>query len=196
MTASNAFARSDGAWLFYDTATYDDDGFIRKLGTKVVSNDRMRLAIGFCGRVPRDMQEEASAWLDAQPSQADANKPGIRLLVAWWDIKGHCAVISNDDELGSDFPPFVLHTVRNVTSPAPEFGQWFDFDDDLGAGYDFVPIRDGAMLGELERRQPNDSGGYRVGGSFERIHVHADGIDRATVVQWHDRIGRPIRIGA
>lgn len=235
MTAANVFARTSGAWLFFDTASYDDDGFVRGFGPKVATSDRLSLAIGLCGRPPVDWLQNITAWLDDQPLQADAiaglpsllsslsanasaapnrarwwerrawktgtpaNVPGIRLLVAWWNAEkgiGEGGVITDVDDLGPAYLPFKLHSVTNLTSPSPDFGAWFDFDDDLALGLDFDPVSDGATLGEFERRQPNERGGYRVGGAFERWHVHADGIDRETVLQWPDRIGRPIKVAA
>lgn len=232
MTAANAFARDDGAWLFFDTAIYDDDGFVRSLRSKVVACDRLRLAIGACGRVPRGWDGKISEWLHAQGSQADALenapaliaglmafdplalnraplwrrliwkttgpvvKPGIRLAFAWWNedaSRGETAIITSDDEFGAAYPPMELHPINTITSPRPAFGEWFDWHDDLGMGLDFQPERDGRALGEMQRREPQP-GGCRVGGMFERYHIHATGIDRAVIVTWPDRIGRPIKV--
>ena len=99
-------------------------------------------------------------------------------------------------ELSGGYPPNVLNTVRTVTSPSPDFGDWFDYDDHLGEGLTFDPMRDGAALAAFERAHPNQGRGSRVGGSFERFHVHAGGVDRETIVTWPDRIGRPIKLTA
>lgn len=234
MTAANAFARADGAWLFFDTAVYDRDGFVLSMGSKIVASDRLGLAIGLCGLVPPNRNAIIAELLARQPDQAVALeslpdltrtlscptglpdraplwrrliwktpapscKPGITICAAWWDAEEGCGmagIVTDTADLGPNYPPFTLHGVRNMTSPRPDFGDWFDFNDDLRAGLDFDPMRDGAALGALERRQPNERGGYRVGGAFERVRVHADGIDRETVLRWPDRIGRPIKVAA
>lgn len=234
MTAANAFARADGAWLFFDTAAYNDDGFVVSMGSKIVSSDRLHLAIGICGRVPANRNAIIVSWLARQSDQADALanlpdlarsfsdpiaypnraplwrrliwktppmtcEPGITLCAAWWDAeegRGMAGIVTDTADLGPNYPPFILHGVRNMTSPRPDFGDWFDFNDDLRAGLDFDPMRDGSNLGEMERRQPNARGSYRVGGCFERVHIHAGGIERDTLIHWPDRIGRPIRVAA
>lgn len=235
MTASNIFARENGTWLFFDTAVYDDDGFVRRFESKVEVSQSLRMAIGVCGRLAPNRNDRIRSFLATQPSQSDAlaaipallsdlasdvddgdnrarwwerwlwksrppvNEPGIRLLVGWWDsaaARGAAGVISNVDDLGPAYPPNVLNTARIVTSPSPDFGDWFDYDDHLGEGLTFDPKRDGAALAAFERAHPNQGRGSRVGGSFERFHVHAGGVDRETIVTWPDRIGRPIKLTA
>ena len=236
MTAANVFARADGAWLFFDTAVFDDDGFVRGFRSKVVTSDRLLIGIGVCGRIAPTASERISDYMTAQPDQsaalattpellatlkrdaasvhpapasrwerllwrgAPSDQAGaISILIGWWDGEEDCGragVITDVDDLGPDYPPFQLHEIRNMASPSPQFGDWFDYDDALGMGLDFQPERDGETLAGFERREPNSRGGYRVGGSFERFHIHAGGIDRATVASWPDRIGRPIKVTA
>lgn len=234
MTAANVFAREGGAWLFFDTAVYDDDGYILSFRSKVVPCERLMLAVGVCGLVPSTVNAIIGGWLDRYPTQqavlADApallaeisaaipdtanraplwrrliwgapklpRLTGLRLAFAWWDRdgqQGRAGIITSDDEFGPAYPAGELHPVNTVTSPKPALGEWFDWDDDLQLGADFVPDRDGAALGQMQRLEPNPRG-CRIGGTFERFHVHAGGITRAAVAEWPDRIGRPIKVAA
>ena len=72
MTAANAFSRPDAAWLFYDTAFFDDSGWIVRFEPKVICSDRLRLAIGICGRINPDASLWLQGWLARQETQREA----------------------------------------------------------------------------------------------------------------------------
>ena len=72
MTAMNAFAREDGAWLLADTGVYDHAGRIVCFASKVAPCERLSLAIGISGRQAEGCICDIEAWLGEQPDQLAA----------------------------------------------------------------------------------------------------------------------------
>ena len=217
MTAMNAFARDDGAYLIADTAAYHHDGRVLAFREKVVTDARLAMMIGICGRTARDVEDRIEAWLATQPEQATAfarlsaflcqlvdeadeaddgeagDLPdGIRLTLAWWDAdaqEGRCAIMASTPDLAGGAEPFTLRPVRTLFMPA------------LGAvdpwpGHSFDPEADGLALSEHQRRCDHGDGRARVGGQMILYRVDANGITSREICRWPDLIGRPVMVAA
>jgi hypothetical protein len=203
MTALNAFARPSGAYLLADTGAYHHDGRLLCLQSKVVGCGRLRVAIGYSGRVEIAASEDTGRWLESQSDQATALAglpeilrqlasfdaeaiqngaaarsgdipEGIRLVVAFWDaVEGRGKCA-------------LIANVERLSGGATPFTlrpckTVFSppLSDDPWPGHSFVPEADALRLAGL----------HRVGGSFECWRVHAGGVDCTTVCTWPDRVG-------
>jgi hypothetical protein len=113
---------------------------------------------------------------------------GIKLVLAWWDRAAECGragIMVSDTTLAPGIKPFSLRLVRTMFSPP--------LTDDPWPGNSFDPRRDAASLAERQRLEVDERGIERVGGAFDAYRAHAQGIERYTVTEWSDAIGKPIR---
>lgn len=217
MTAMNAFVRDDAAYLIADTAFYHHDGRVLAFGEKVVTDARLGIMIGICGRTGEEDADRIEQWLADQPDQLTAfarlsallcvladdatgadcfdSGPipeGIRLTVAWWapfNNKGRCAIIASTPELAGGAEPFELRQLRSLFMPAlGELDPW--------PGHSFDPDADVAALADYQRRAGHDDGKPRVGGQMILYRVDPNGITSREICRWPDRIGRPIMVAA
>jgi hypothetical protein len=215
MTAMNAFARDGGAYLIADTAAYHHDGRIMGFYEKVVTDARLAMMIGICGRAAREVEDRIEAWLADQPDQTTAfarlsaflcqlvdeaeeeddgeagDLPdGIRLTLAWWDAdaqEGRCAIIASTPDLAGGAETFALRPVRTMFMPALEGA-------DPWPGHSFDPETDALALAEHQRRCDHGDGRARVGGQMILYRVAADSITSRELRRWSDLIGRPIMV--
>lgn len=217
MTAANAFARQDAAWLIADTAGYNHDGRIVAFGSKISSRADLRVAIAHSGRCAIDAPEEKDGWLAAQTSQravldglpellamlsehdaeAQANgaeriagpiPAGLRLLIAWWDADAQRGRAATMTNVdASRMPAYTLRTLGTIFSPPIGADRW--------VAHTFDPEADARALADRQRAFRDDRGIIRVGGAFEAVRVHAGGIERREVTRWNDRLGRVIPTG-
>lgn len=216
MTAMNAFARSTGAYLIADTARYRHDGTVVGFAEKVVTDARLRMMIGCCGRVGHYAEDRIERWLAAQPDQLtafarlsallceladDAGEhdaatgpipDGIRLTVAWWadrEARGRCAIMASNDALAGGAQPFALRDVGTMFMPAlGDCNPW--------PGHSFDPEAEGLALAEHQRAVDFAAGHTHVGGQAILYRVDANGITSRELCRWPDRIGRPIKVTA
>ena len=99
MTAANVFSRPDAAWLFFDTACFDDAGWITRFEPKVFCSDRLRLAIGLCGRINPNAKGWLQGWLAGQETQRDALEGLPKALAV---VQSLLASAPNTEFTGSD----------------------------------------------------------------------------------------------
>jgi len=219
MTAMNAFGRPDGAWLLSDAAGFRQSGHIHQFHGKVSSDERLRLAIGTSGTVEIGAQGDIQDWMSQQPSQAkalselphllamltgyaseagengayeDNDLPrGIRLTIAYWDHfrqVGRVALMADCEALSGGAPVGTLRGASEIFSPRLEANPW--------PRKSFDPRSDARRLADLQRRTVDEFGVHRVGGCFEVVRVHRDGIEQSIVHRWPDRIGAKIKVAA
>lgn len=212
MTACNAFLAHGAAHLLTDTAWFNDRQRVHKFSSKVVTSERLRIAVGETsegcypyGRSDRSPQAAASRLLekagtqkealDALPAAAEAafndlriagQDPSFRLLVALWRLdwrEPETYLICCPKFRSSQCRPFTLNRFSNIiTPPVPAPPDW------TGADVRSEAIR----LIEAQHFELFDDGTYRVGGSAELTTVDASGIHTETIVRWPDRVGRKI----
>lgn len=217
MTAMNAFARGDAAYLIADTGGYHHDGRVIGFSEKVATDARLAMMIGICGRSRDDALDRVEAWLASQPNQltafarlsallceladdaddADdghggALPPGIRLTVAWWAMaakEGRCAIVASTPELAGGAQPFELRQLRTMFMPALEGA-------DPWPGHSFDPDADAMALAKHQRRADHGDGRARVGGQMILYRVDSRGITSRELCRWPDMIGRPVMVAA
>lgn len=208
MTAMNAFARADGAWIIADTGQYHGAGHVVAFQEKVVTDARLSMMIGTCGRAREDAGDRIEQWLAEQPDQLtafarlsallctladDANDgevkgdlpEGIRLAVAWWAPEtrnGRCAIMATTPDLAGGAQPYELRHASTLFMPS--LG-----DADPWPGHTFDPEADALALSELQRRTAHDDGTLRVGGQMILYRVDANGITSRELCRWPDLIG-------
>ena len=208
MTAMSAFARTDAAWLIADTGHYHGDGRIHSFGEKVVTDSRLSMMIGTCGRVREDAGDRIEHWLSEQPDQLtafarlsallctlsdDTNDgedagdlpEGIRLTVAWWAPEtrnGRCAIMATTTELAGGAQPYELRQASTLFMPSlGEADPW--------PGHSFDSEANALALAELQRRTVHDDGTVRVAGQMLLYRVDANGITSRELCRWPDLIG-------
>lgn len=173
-----------------------------------MTDSRLSMMIGTCGRVREDAGDRIEHWLSEQPDQLtafarlsallctladDANDgeangdltEGIRLAVAWWapDTRdGRVAIMATTPELAGGAQPYELRHASTLFMPSlGEADPW--------PGHSFNPERDGLDLAELQRRAAHDDGTFRVGGQMILYRVDANGITSRELCRWPDLIG-------
>lgn len=208
MTAMNAFARADGAWIIADTGKYHGAGHVLAFQEKVVTDARLSMMIGTCGRVRDDAGDRIEQWLAEQPDQLTAfarlsallctlsddsddgevagDLPdGIRLTVTWWapaTRDGRVAIMATTPDLAGGAQPYELRPASTLFMPS--LG-----DADPWPGHSFDPEADGLALAELQRRAVHDDGTGRVGGQMILYRIDANGITSRELCRWPDTIG-------
>lgn len=215
MTAMNAFARDDGAYLIADTAGFHHDGTIRGFVEKVVTDARLAMMIGVCGRAARGVEDSIEAWLANQPDQPTAfarlsallcqivdeadqeddgksgDLPhGARLTVAWWasdEQEGRCAIIAPTPDLAAGAQTFEIRRVGTIFMPALEGA-------DPWPGHSFDPEADALALAELQRDCDHGDGRSRVAGQMILYRVDADGVTSREICRWPDCVGHQVRV--
>lgn len=213
MTAMNAFARDDAAWLIADTACYHHNGTILVFREKVVTDASLAMLVGNSGRAGADIEDVIERWMAGQPDQSaalanlptllrgladDAADPdlstagqlpeGIRLSVAWWSStlnEARSAIIASTPDLAGGAEPFVLRPIRTLFMPSLECVDPWPL-------HSFDPETDSAALAEYQRGVDHGDGYSRVGGQMVLYRVDAQGITSREIRRWPDRIGRPI----
>lgn len=216
MTAWNAFARGDGAWLIADTAGFHADGRVLRFRSKIVPNERLRLAITQAGRLESNAGADIAEWLDAQPDQhaalaclpgllrrllafdqeaqangaakrCGAHPEGMKLAVALWNREAkRAAVVIVSSTTDLGVPPFTLRHTKTLFSPALNQKPW--------PGHSFDPMRHAAVLARVQRAERFGDGTLRVGGEMQAVRVGPRGIQWFTICKWRDRVGERITI--
>lgn len=217
MTAINAFARDDGAYLIADTAGFHHDGTILGFHEKVVTDARLLMMIGICGRAARGVEDSIEAWLAAQPNQATAfaclssllcqivdeaeqeddgksgDLPhGVRLTVAWWAVdgeEGRCAIIASTPDLAAGAQAFEIRRVGTMFMPSLE-------GPDPWPGHSFDPEADALALAEHQRDCDHGDGCARVAGQMILYRADASGIASREICRWPDLIGHQVKVAA
>lgn len=176
MSALNAFARADAAWLLADTAGYDHFGRITMLTGKCCGRDDLHMAIGHAGRISTDAREVTSAWLSERASQLDAIAglpallrtladhdaeafangagetcgpipSGLRLVAAIWDLESQSAKCVAVSNRMDLGAKCLPGTLRPIkTMFSPPVYP------DPWPGHSFEPSQDAKQLAELQRR--------------------------------------------
>jgi len=214
MTAWNAFARDDGAWLIADTGGFHADGRVLRFQSKIVANKRLNLAITQAGRLETNAVVDIADWLDSQPDQrtalaglpnllrrlvafdqeAQANgaakssgdhPEGIKLAVAAWNHESQkAAVVIVASTTDLGVPPFAPRRTKTVFSPTLSHKPW--------PGHSFEPCRHAQTLARLQRAERFHDDTCRVAGEMEAVRVGPRGIEWFTICKWPDRVGRKV----
>jgi len=209
MTALNAFARRDGAWLLFDGAQYAADGVVLGHERKAATNERLRAAIGWSGTIPPDVAGLVKRWLNRQIDLAavltnlpalvaeldaelatcdyDGHPEGFRLSLAYWDDElahGRVAMIGSNERMGASIgrEPHEVRHVTEIFTPRLDPSPWPRVGD-------FDPRRHGKRLAKLQRKVREPDGTHRVGGNFTALRVHADGFEEFEITRWWDPVG-------
>jgi len=222
MTALSGLVQPGGAYLFTDGASFDAQHHVCAIGTKVLSFERQRMAIGWSGYV-NDIDELEAAIIAAGPTQADifaplptiveqfasANvaigtrdnvpPPPLRLLIALWCEKSGegqlWAIHSGSEIFGSWYKPCTLVRLSQYMALPPDLQvEAFGRLPAYADPMSFDVLLDGLTLLEAERALPYEDGHYAVGGFAELTSVTAAGVEQQVLRRWPDRIGFPISL--
>jgi hypothetical protein len=215
MTAMNAFARPDAAWLLADTAQYDDAGNIIGTGSKIATSERLSTAIGISGRNAEGALVDIDRWMDAQTDQPAllASLPALVGLLVYLDQEA----VANGALTDNPIPEGLRLTVAvfdqsarrgrcaiigstqgmasgGEASALRPVGTLFSppLPRDPWPGHTFDPDQTAVDLAVFQRSLADERGIFRVGGSFEAVRVHSGGIERREIFRWDDEIGRTI----
>lgn len=82
MTAMNAFARPDGAYLISDTGRFMSDGTIAGFGSKVAFSNRLKVMAGHSGLPGPNCHENVQCYLDIAETQSAALEFGSSKMAA------------------------------------------------------------------------------------------------------------------
>ncbi len=217
MTAMNAFARADGAWLLSDTAQYDNAGHVIGKGLKVTADERLNLAIGQSGRLAEGSSRDVCTWLATQPNQTQAlaniaslvdlldhrdreavvhgaliDNPvpkGFRLTLAFWDRRDSRAKCAI---IGSNAAMACGSQPRTLRAFKTLFSP--PMSPDRWPGHSFNPSTDAAILAKYQRAVTDDRGIYRVGGTFQATRIHSNGIEFRDIHHWPDVVGKKVAL--
>ena len=133
MTAMNAFARPDGAYLIADTGQYQSDGTISGFANKVARSNRLSFMIGHSGMPGPNCQANLEHMLEGCEDQAEvmARIPGLlRDLEADAEDLRQAHYASNKRAIARGYPESDLPA--EFPSGIRLFMAWWD--QDLGHG--------------------------------------------------------------
>ncbi len=213
MTALNAFARADAAYILTDGASFfTQTGKIGSIGGKTIASRRLRLAIGrsgmgepmrlrwFLSRMP----DQATA-IERLPAElvASANRlrPGLArdnarngathnlgtpltIYVALFDCDASEARIYQCD---------AANGMKRISAGLqPIIGRYEGLRAlDLTHPATFDVWRDAVGLVQAQRDRPLAEGEHcMVGGFVELVRVDAEGVSRRIMHRWPDRVGQ------
>lgn len=219
MTALNGIVLPTGVHLLTDGATYDKEGRILAIRSKVYEYRRERIAIGWAGfcRMPMIawglrlalVTDQASIvaalpkvarWIVMLNRWRDIGRTpqerGLRFMVALWsdreDEPQLWTMHSDSLLLGPEYKPFTmvrLHRYFDVV-PGTEFSA---IGRQLTDWRQFDPVRDGLALLEHQRREPWDDGRFCVGGAAYLTTVSRAGVKGTILREWPDKVGEFVR---
>lgn len=210
MTAANAFVGQSAAYLITDAGAFLPDGTIMQIGSKVITSDRLKIAVASAGRgviyvdesgihspLPalRDLLDQcgtAGEFLGKLPSFLFSVElePGgyMQCTIALWnsaDRQAEAYVIGTPGHTFSGLAPFTVAGVGAVTMPKLDDSCWPD-------GKDLT--RRGALgIIKAQRRSREPDGSIHVGGFAELTTVSEKGVSIERLLTWPDRVGQKVR---
>jgi hypothetical protein len=215
MSAYIAQKKNDRVVILSDAAYYDRDLIIRRISSKIeeighfnsvmVSRGDMDLCVKLLHGI-RQMWQAADHFdiaivaLEQQLNRLDigGDQRPLEFILAGVSETGGPMLFAWTNRKVDGIEPFILHRIENTIQcgfvPAGEHLAAFE----AKGGIDGM----GLEMMELSRRvesEPLISGsrrGHVVGGFVERADITASGISKATIKDWHDRVGFPISIPA
>jgi hypothetical protein len=218
MTAVNLIVAGEATYLLTDGAIIGEDGRLQSISTKVIVSHRLKCAIALTGGFDGETWHALNDFIEGCPSQHELmrlmpmsglrahalakealgrSSPRLmptdtilRLIIGIWSetrsqAEGYIFGATAED-IPSGMRPGELNGCRRYIQPA---------DVDLAVIPTGCLDREAALrLIEAQRHHRDAFGRHIVGGAAELVTVSQEGVTRAVLHRWHDRVGEPISL--